>query len=379
MRTKLNDIYLASLRNDYEVIVATESWLNDSITDAQVFDSRYNIYRRDRASTALGGMDSGGVIIAVKKTLNSCRKPQWESECEDVWVTVNFSGTSNNKDTITVCGVYIQSPVKQNYLDLFLDNANKVMTLSEHKFIICGDFNLSFINWSLDNEDDASVTYLSPSNYQCNMGYSLTDFMSQNNLYQFNPVKNHNLRTLDLVLCNFQGPIVRASTEFLVKIDKHHPPIEIDITTHSSAIPKSKQFATHNFKKADYTTVNQALQEVDWCNQLEGCKNVNAMVDLFYKIIWTIIDKTTVNIIKLIKEKEKIRLRFKHHKNPRDKLELQLMNKRLDSAIRYSYRKYVNSIESSIASNPKKFWSFLKEKRECHRAMPNVILFYFIY
>lgn len=59
LRTKLNEVYLEILNNDFDVIILTETWLNDSISDAEIFDSRYNVFRRDRNSTYNHKSDGG--------------------------------------------------------------------------------------------------------------------------------------------------------------------------------------------------------------------------------------------------------------------------------------------------------------------------------
>ena len=49
-----------------DVVVATETWLNPSIFDAELEADDYTIYRRDRQKTI-----GGGVLIAVHKSINS--------------------------------------------------------------------------------------------------------------------------------------------------------------------------------------------------------------------------------------------------------------------------------------------------------------------
>jgi hypothetical protein len=43
-----------------EIIIGTETWLNDSVHNSEIFPPNYNIYRRDRRD------GFGGVLIAVK-------------------------------------------------------------------------------------------------------------------------------------------------------------------------------------------------------------------------------------------------------------------------------------------------------------------------
>ncbi|KAG6460286.1 hypothetical protein O3G_MSEX011890 [Manduca sexta] len=202
--------------------------------------------------------------------------------------------------------------------------------------------------------------------------------MSLNSLSQLNSIKNHNNRVLDLVFSNFDGVSVIKSTNYLSKIDVHHPPLNIEVTTKEPSYAVSKQFATHNFRKADYSLVNNKLSVVDWYSELSSVGDVNIAVSKFYSILHSIIEATvpktkprnfkypswfTRNLICLIKERDKIRKKFKIYSNSRDKLELLLCNKRIDSLIRSCYSNHLSEVEQSIRSNPKKIWSYIKQLR----------------
>lgn len=98
LRTKTNDFYKNVQCCDFDVIVLTETWLNDGVMSAELFDNRYAVYRRDRGISAYSNKnEGGGVSIAVLKKHNSSRVSFWESNCEDLWVTIdiNISNTVN--------------------------------------------------------------------------------------------------------------------------------------------------------------------------------------------------------------------------------------------------------------------------------------------
>ncbi|KAL4709283.1 hypothetical protein ACJJTC_013343 [Scirpophaga incertulas] len=66
LRTKTNQLYTNVLNCSYDIIVFTETWLNCGIRDSELFDSRYDLYRRDRITSENGSnLDGGGVLIAV--------------------------------------------------------------------------------------------------------------------------------------------------------------------------------------------------------------------------------------------------------------------------------------------------------------------------
>ena len=77
-----------------DIMVCTESWLNDSVTNGEIFPpsltKQYNVFRRDRSHTS-----GGGVFIAVSSDLISTRKINWETDCEMVWVEIRIKGCKN--------------------------------------------------------------------------------------------------------------------------------------------------------------------------------------------------------------------------------------------------------------------------------------------
>lgn len=367
MRTKLNDINIAVNVNKYDVIVVTETWLNDNINDGEIFDARYNIYRRDRESSSLAGKEGGGVLIAVSKAYDSARACQWETTAEDLWVRVKI----NEGKKINICAVYLPPPVTLQHLDMFLSSVTSVNETTGEEMIVIGDFNLGFIEWKQD-PSNLYVTSTIPSNYTNNLGYSLIDFMSLNSLLQYNVIKNTNNRTLDLVFSNMQGAVVRRSVSPICKEDCHHPPLEINFIVKAHVPLKRVKTSSFNFKAANYELINLKLREIRWKELLEPCVDVNVMLGVFYESVQAIIEDNIPKIkhvsqnfppwysktlVRVLNEKEKHRKRFKKYGNPRDEIEYRLLDERARLIMKNCYRKYVYSVENNIRSNPKAFWS----------------------
>lgn len=66
LRSKTNTFYRNVCSNTFDIIVITETWLLESIADAELFDKRYLVFRRDRDYTTTGQTQGGGVLIAVR-------------------------------------------------------------------------------------------------------------------------------------------------------------------------------------------------------------------------------------------------------------------------------------------------------------------------
>lgn len=130
----------------------TETWLNNTICDAELFDSRYTVYRRDRQSSGFyAKKDGGGVLIAVSNKFYSSRCNS-ESQCEDLYVKVEIS----HRNYLFFCAVYLPPPLNKNILEHFLDNFNHVSEGMENICLI-GDLNMSCISWPDCTDNDTCI------------------------------------------------------------------------------------------------------------------------------------------------------------------------------------------------------------------------------
>lgn len=182
----------------------TETWLLDSISDSELFDTRYTVWRRDRDYNQTLQTRGGGVAIAIRKTLNAECMAGWQSSAEDLWISITYNNKNcNNIARIHICTVYLCAENTGNsfaqQLDNFLYNLEKLV--NEHptdKFLILGDFNMSTIHWSDTGAEGNKAVYNLSENYTRNF----IDVLSLCNLNQFNNIVNNFNRILDLVLSN---------------------------------------------------------------------------------------------------------------------------------------------------------------------------------
>lgn len=384
LRTKTNDFYKNVQCCNFDIIILTETWLNDSVINAEIFDNRYNVHRRDRGVTAYSKKkEGGGVIIAVLKKYNSSRISFWESNCEDLWVTIDVN-LSNTIKQISLCAVYLPPPVSRVLLDNFLDNCNNVMNQRsvESVYYILGDFNLSCLNWRLVGDS----SYVVPG-----VAQSLVDFCSSCGLEQCNYVVNGSNKVLDLVLTNASNCRVVYSADCLSKLDPYHPPIEIALLPYAcnETLEENPSQRRRNFYKSDYDAIKTYLGTIEWDELFANCNSVDAMLDIFYSELHKAIDKFvpfhvpkskkyppwfSLNLIKRLKEKNKLRLKLRKYNNPMDGISLKLLSKRCEKLALSCHNFYINHIECSIKSNPKIFWNHVKNKRGGKSTYPSSML-----
>lgn len=85
LRTKCK-VFSTNLNlNYYDIIGITETWLNDSVFNGELFNDQYVVFRRDRSTSASPKIDGGGSLLAINKNYTShcTRRLEWESLAED--------------------------------------------------------------------------------------------------------------------------------------------------------------------------------------------------------------------------------------------------------------------------------------------------------
>ncbi|CAK1594634.1 unnamed protein product [Parnassius mnemosyne] len=245
--------------------------------------------------------------------------------------------------------------------------------------MIVGD--LSQIDWSEINNTFSAT--------QSTLCQTLIDFACMNNFKQYNDIPNSKGKALDLVFLEQSHLLVQVdrATDVLSAIDVLHPPLEILLKTkkYYNLIAQNCNFTSRNFFRADYEMINRKLVEIDWSQVFFGIRKVDDMVTIFYDKLNKIINEDVPIVkkrnkkipkwfssclIKALHEKYKIRLRYKKHNNPLDKIELNICRKRCEKLSLDAYNSYIKRTEENIALNSKFFWSFVKSKRGSLNSYP---------
>lgn len=141
LRTKLFLLRQTFLACDYDIIVLSETWLNENFLDSEICHSGYMVYRYDRNSKTSKLDRGGGVLIAVRSNLKSHLITNPDVSIEQLFVNV-----SDLK--LTVGAVYIppQSP-EQLYGKLSKSFVSIRNQFPDSELIFVGDFNLPLVDW----------------------------------------------------------------------------------------------------------------------------------------------------------------------------------------------------------------------------------------
>jgi len=348
------------LGSDYEILALSETWLNSSILNSELFTDEYTVFRRDRCADT-GMLRGGGVLLAVKNHIKAKRLFRLETEGENIWLKIQL----NSKFSFICAIVYFppNSPL-QTYINFF-DKIN-IFTFTNEHLLILGDFNLPItgIEYEMANGN--------------NICKQLLFFMELYGLKSMNDVKNFQGRTLDLVLTDININVFQDVSP-LVNIDIYHPAINIcfDIQGKLDTLNKDNEAASYNYRAADFLSLYHELRVTCW-NDLLLINNIEEAVTLFYSRLYNALNfhvpirkihknKFPIwysNDLKhMIKRKEKIRRSYIKHQMPLLFTEYKNIRAEVKRLIRLEYKEYLKSVESGINRDPKSFWGVVKGLR----------------
>ncbi len=133
----------------YDVIVFTETWLNNTIQDNSLQIPNFSqLHRLDRQNRI-----GGGVAIYVRDSLTSKRRYDLEvTNLEAIWVEVKIKSR-----TILIGGIYRPPNSKADYTDRIHESIERAKSLSMNNIIVTGDFNLN----QFDNSDNRKINDIS--------------------------------------------------------------------------------------------------------------------------------------------------------------------------------------------------------------------------
>ena len=172
------------MKNIYQIICLTETWLTGSISDIGLFLTNYSIHRKDRLSDK-GLTKHGGVLIAVSKNIPSSQIDSIFQDCVIIRISLN--------KTFLICCLY-SAPSNSAYTWTLPDIVELLKFIRRKQFeysavcsYIAGDINLSSTHWP-------SMT--STSLFE----QTILNELCESNFQQL--IKTQEGRSLDVLLCN---------------------------------------------------------------------------------------------------------------------------------------------------------------------------------
>lgn len=374
------DYQLACSDACYDMYAFTETWLNDNTLSSQLFDESYSVFRQDRSPSNSSKRSGGGVLLAVR----SCFKPRLlitpeNATVEHLWVAIPSSNA-----TLFVCVVYFPPDrVNDNTLiDKHLSSVNCIISQIGPKdnLVVLGDFNLSGISWL---NDSYGFYYPDPLNSSFGSASScLIDTYLTAGLRQLNGIVNANSRTLDLCFLSEEfGPDCTLSQALtpLVKSCRHHPALQLTMNLNPiDSYNAVKETFFYDFRRGNYSGMNDFLFEIDWNVVLHDCdanRAASTVSNILLYAIEQFIPKRNNNKpskpawanshLKRLKRKKRAALRvFSKYRTFSMKMNYLHINRQYKSMNTRLYRSYQCKLQHRLKSNPKYFWRHVRDQRK---------------
>lgn len=120
-----------------DIVLGTETWIDSSVKDTQIFPPNYTIYRNDR------NMKGGGVLIAINHDHLNTPVPELQTNCEIVWAKISLAGSKD----LYLASYYNPKTSNEESLEELGRSLEKVNTTKNAFIVVGGDFNIPGWNW----------------------------------------------------------------------------------------------------------------------------------------------------------------------------------------------------------------------------------------
>lgn len=384
LNSKMQQVFnfMCSQQRQLDFFALTETWLDGSVSDGELFPDTYNVLRADRQHSLVGLLRGGGVLLAVRSGLKF--RPLYVRESCPLFNSiplVDIVGVSllQPPHSVNVFVIYVPPRITGEQLSTFFEAMGALLIRYPGKSFILGDFNIPKYSDSLSSPvGDRGVRLL-------------VNFCNFSGLRNYNFIRNGHDRILDLILSS-EACIVEEAADLLVDADIHHPALYVKFATLSRrdlpGVVGVDFPPSYNFRKAHIPALYKAISEVSW-ERVQSQTSVDAAISILYAELYSLFDRfvprTTPNrrneyppwFTSEIKQKLRSKYRnWREFKRTGDNIFL-LMFKRLrcevKEDIRRSYAAFVRRTEGQINTQPKKFWSFINS-RTGRRSFPDHIL-----
>ena len=187
---KTNELQVLASNADFLAI--TETWLTLEINSCEILPNMdFAIHRRDRFE--LNDQRGGGVLLAVRNTIPSLRRPDMETLTEIIVCELRPSC----KKKILMAVFYRPPSSDCSYLSKFTKFIRKASRTKFDQLLIVGDFNLTNIDWpTMTSSSDSDLYNIFTKSIKDHFLWQVVDI----------PTRQENL--LDLVLTNIPDKIV---------------------------------------------------------------------------------------------------------------------------------------------------------------------------
>jgi len=355
--------------NQPSLVAVTETWLTPSIKDDELLPKRYLLYRKDRC-TVIPGKIGGGILLAVNGNILSRRR----SDIEPV-------------DEILVCEMLTEKQGKIGIIlfyrppngDLlaFTNNLQYTLRLADqeyNKVVLLGDLNLPNIDWC------SLIGNSTTENQFCDV---LNDF----SLTQVNNVtSNSHNHLLDVILTNVPekcSKVEKVSSDF----PTDHTILQFDLNFRTVFRQSNMKRHVYQYKKCNFDNLRQSLRDTLGSQGFVESDSIDDCWDTWLQCLCGLVEnhvpKAKIknsysmpwcdgDVYHLRNKKLTAWRRAKKTNRPAHWHKFRKLRNGLQKLIHYKYKLFLENLGSLVNNNPKKFWTFFKNKTKSH-CLPQIL------
>ena len=354
IRNKFEDLETLAAANDYHIIGVSESWLDTENRDylAEFRLPGYSLFSCERRNR-LGG----GVLLYVKSSLQETLVDKEKIDNVDAI----FLNLTVHARRLTIGIIYRPPSLSATVDKKLFDQIVGISNSSES--IIFGDFNLPVPSWG--------------SPISTHSGHNLYDSFLESNLSQLveTPTRGDNI--LDLIFSTNEALVnnVTVGSEFSTS---DHKKVMFDINLQIYEKKYSEEMI-YMYSRGDYDKLRLLLSETDW-SQISRCSDVNESWMKFTTILNNAVNscipvtkrrsqinskpKWWNNDIKVgLSNKNRAYRKYQLTRHESDKIEYERLRRTTKKLIKQSKKNLEVHIASKIKSNPKEFYSYVRQKK----------------
>ena len=343
--------------NDIDIIIGTESHLNETILNSEIFPNNFQTYGKDRNSYG------GGVFVLVKSSIPSSQI-DINSSIEIVWSYIHL-----NKNSDVIVGSVYCPP---HSADTVLEDLQSYVVEIKRRYpsaqiILGGDFNCPGIDWEHGTLTDSYVPQLYLE--------KLITLIQDTQMSQLVIFPTRGINILDLCLCTHPDSVLSCEP---ISGFSDHDAIILSIQTTRQVI-KQHPRTVYLYRSADWDKIREELAELLHVyfelNNNSSSQTLKKNWSFFQQGLQRIIEEHTPTKVlstkshlpwmstALIRKKQRVHNRARRFHRENDWSEYKLLQKEVDEKLKHQHKSYISNLISA-SNNKKSLWYYLKTKRQ---------------
>lgn len=335
-----------SLQHDPHLIAITETWLNEDITNDEVFPSSYSVIRKDRATRG------GGVALLIKGSIKYEQLPLLDDH-ESVWCKIFLD------EIAVIIGVIYRPPGSPVEFIQKIDDHLTALTSTKSRIIMVGDFNLAGIDW------EARI----PGPLEKPHAECILETMATHSLIQVvdspTRIQGQCQSLLDLVFLS------EETFHYTVEIEEgisDHKIVVATVQIANKGVVKNPIVKVYNFKRADDTSILDLLETA--LDKMPRGNNVHELWEYFTLTVSECLSRFVPKRKKCLQKTNpwvnrhiihlKRRLRRARQKRPRNPVAIATLSTDVRKELKTAKKHFVSTtLADYLKNSPQKFWRYL--------------------